>query len=156
MRERDYRLWIVLGIGALLFFALASRVFFGWHFGGPWGMMNPEMMDPEMMEHWRGGSMGGPWKFGPFGLFFGLIGLMIRLGFLALLVLGGVWLVSRLSGAQGMPAPWARTACAHCGQSVQRNWRHCPHCGEPLPQADDANDEGGGSGGTSPIETRYV
>jgi hypothetical protein len=137
---------------------VASSFFAGWHGGGAWGMMKPEMVG-----NWHRGQMGGIWGLGPLSLLFGLIGLMFRLGFLALLVLGGLWLFYRLSGPQEMSfasrlramfgAMPTRAPCAHCGQPVQSNWRHCPQCGQPLPHDDE---KGGGSEGAPPTETVHV
>jgi hypothetical protein len=168
MQERDWKIWVAWGLGALVILWVVSSLFSGWGHAGAWGMMRPEMME-NWHRGYQGGHMGGPmgggWGFGPFGLFFGLMGLMFRVGLLALLVLGGFWLFYRLRGRQGVsftswlrsivgtiPAPTA-TACANCGQPVQSNWHHCPNCGQPLAQA---NNESGDSGGTPPTERVHV
>jgi hypothetical protein len=166
MQQRDWKIWVAWGVGALVILWVASSLFSGPNFGA-WGMMRPEMMG-----NWHSGRAGhdfaghmGGWGFGPFGLLFGLIGLMFRIGFLALLVLGGFWLFNRLGGAQGLssslssslssilPSASASATCPNCGQPVQRNWQHCPHCGQPLTHA---NDKGGGPEGTSPAETIHA
>jgi hypothetical protein len=156
MQERDWKRLLVWGLGALVILWVVSSLFSGWHHGGGWGMM-----EPGMSGNWHrgeiGGHMAGGWGFGPVGFFFGLVGLMFRLGFLALLALGGVWLFYRLGGPQVISSTFARasstfaqTTCANCGQVVQSNWRHCPKCGQPLPHA---NHEGGGPEGPPPTET---
>jgi hypothetical protein len=96
---------------------------------------------------WRGYGMRGPgmMSFGGFNIIGGLIRGLFTLGFLALVVLGIVWLVTRLrrpmapvaavvSGAVAAPvAPIAAThPCPKCGEPVQDNWHHCPNCGEKL------------------------
>lgn len=78
----------------------------------------------------------------PLGMFFVCL---IGIGFLVLVVLGVVYLISpRRPAAQAVgiapatvsPAPEpARTpahACPHCGRPVQDDWSHCPYCGGPL------------------------
>ena len=87
----------------------------------------------------RGPGMMG---FGRMGLFGGLIRGLFSLGFLALIVLGVVWLVRRLrkpaapvaAVTTAAPvAPVAEThACPKCGQPVQTDWQHCPYCGKRL------------------------
>lgn len=112
--------WI-LGILAVLFL---FAFFFGgwWHAGccgwgsyyGGWGMRGPGMM----------------WGYAPFGWFGMLFMALIPLGFLALIVLGVVWVVRTLSGGASTPAP-AHT-CPNCGKTVQADWKNCPYCGTAL------------------------
>ncbi len=89
----------------------------------------------------------------PFGGFFGGL---LTLGFLALVVLGIIWLVRRLRNPQPvvaaavagtavapqaveapvsdpavMPAS-ALKACKKCGQPIQDDWKVCPHCGKKV------------------------
>jgi hypothetical protein len=170
MQERNLRIWIAWGVGALVILWVVSSLFSGWNHGGAWGMMNPGMMGNwhrgDLGGH-MGGRMGGGWGFGPLGLLFGLMGLMFRLGLFALLVLGGFWLFNRLGGTQGLSAmlssgspsgspsgmAHATRTCANCGQPVQSHWQHCPHCGQPLAHA---KDEGDGPEGTPPTETVHA
>jgi hypothetical protein len=35
------------------------------------------------------------------------------------------------SGFLGAAAGSSRSACSHCGASLQAEWRHCPQCGAP-------------------------
>jgi hypothetical protein len=106
----------------------------------------------------RGMHMVGPGMMGvgrrmPFGGFFGGL---ICLGFLALVVLGIIWLVRRLRkpAAVSAPAPVvsvpavdaapvaapsasepvvsAVKPCPKCGEPVQEGWKHCPNCGKRL------------------------
>jgi hypothetical protein len=90
--------------------------------------------------HMRGpGMMGFGWMF-PLG---GLIGGLFSLGLLALVVLGIVWLVSRLRRPMPVATPVtpvepvapatsmaAVHPCPRCGEPVQEGWKHCPNCGK--------------------------
>ena len=74
----------------------------------------------------------------------GLLMMFIVLGLPILLVVGvvavlmGLW--NRRPGPVSMPSipgPMASAAssarfCAHCGQSLQADWTHCPKCGAPI------------------------
>jgi len=103
----------------------------GWGSGmmGGWG----GMMGPGMMGSW-GGSLGGGW--GALGWLFSLIGLVIPVGFLALLVLGGVWLFRQAGGSQGLSSGPGQAApgetCPSCSRAVQSDWQLCPYCGQGL------------------------
>jgi hypothetical protein len=99
---------------------------------------------------WGGYGMRGPgmMDFGRRGLFGGLIGGLLCLGFLALVVLGIIWLVRYLRKQSAgsaviapVTAPVAAVAepvvpvveahpCPKCGESVQEGWKHCPNCGK--------------------------
>jgi hypothetical protein len=72
---------------------------------------------------------------GPFGLLFGLLALMFWFGVLGLLVLAGMWLFHQLRDRQTPASTPVRTTCTRCSHLVQPNWRHCPHCGQPLAHA---------------------
>ena len=94
---------------------------------------------------WCGVHMRGPGMMG-FGRrmpFVGLIGGLFCLGFLALIVLGSLWLVRRQRkpvvvaspvAAEVAPvAPLAAThPCPKCAEPVQEVWKHCPNCGKRL------------------------
>jgi hypothetical protein len=105
--------------------------------------------------HMRGPGMMG---FGGHMLFGGLIRGLLCLGFLALFVLGIIWLVRRLrkpvstssavAPVAGSVTPAAEVAapivepvvpvvavaavhpCPKCGEPVQDGWKHCPNCGK--------------------------
>jgi hypothetical protein len=62
----------------------------------------------------------------PFGGFFSGL---FSLGFLALLVLGIVWLVRSLRTPKPVEAV---QPCGNCGKPVQAEWRNCPYCGKKL------------------------
>ena len=73
----------------------------------------------------------------PFG---GIFGGLLSLGFLALVVMGIIWLVRSLRRPVHVetpvvnPAvvtpPAATHACPKCGNPVQEDWKHCPNCGK--------------------------
>jgi len=89
----------------------------------------------------------GMMRFGmrPFG---GLFGGLISLGFLALVVLGIIWLVRNLRQQKGVvpavvpvvePAEIAAATpaaivnpCKRCGRPLQDEWKVCPHCGKKV------------------------
>jgi hypothetical protein len=80
----------------------------------------------------RGWTMHGPGMMAygrrrPFG---GLIGGLFSLGLLALVVLGIVWLVRRLTVPKTPPAPLL--TCRHCSKPIQAGWIACPYCGKKL------------------------
>jgi hypothetical protein len=80
----------------------------------------------------RGWTMHGPgmMAFGRMRPFGGLFGGLFSLGLLALVVLGIVWLVRRLTASKTPPAPLL--TCRHCGKPIQAGWIACPHCGKEL------------------------
>jgi hypothetical protein len=87
-----------------------------------WGEGGWQMRGPGMMGH--GGMM-------PFG---GLIVGLFFLGFLALGVLGIIWLVRRTSKPVAVPVPAvvATHPCKKCGQPLQEDWKNCPYCGKKV------------------------
>jgi hypothetical protein len=113
----------VLGV-ALVSFLIAMPFFGGFGrmgFGcGPYNMMGRGM-------GWEPGMMGG---WGLFGGFTMLFMLLIPLGFIALLVAGGVVLVRTLSTPR--TAVPASTTCPNCGRLSQADWTTCPYCGKAL------------------------
>jgi hypothetical protein len=112
MNKVNWIVVIVITIVALLIFQVAASLLGGWRYGG-WGMMGP-------------GMMFGGWGFSPFGWIGMMFMWLIPVGFLALVVVGVVWLVRNVNSA----APGH--SCPSCGQSVQSDWRNCPHCGTSL------------------------
>jgi hypothetical protein len=99
--------------------------------GGGYGMMGPGMMGG-YSGRGPGGMMGG-YGGGLFGWLFMLPMCLFPLGFLALLVVGIVWLVRTVSGAQ--PAAPVSKVCPECHSAVQVGWKACPHCGATLESA---------------------
>ena len=102
---------------------------------------------PEMMPYGGFGyQMRGPGMMGyrmhPFGGFFG--GLLM-LGFLALVILGIIWLVRRVrtpsqvqttpvvpaASSEPMPAE-TLNPCKKCGRPLQADWSVCPYCGKKV------------------------
>jgi hypothetical protein len=97
--------------------------------------------------HMRGPGILGFGRWNPLG---GIIVGVFCLGFLALVVLGIIWLVRRLrnpaavSAAVSPAAPVTPIAepvtpvvpvaavhpCPKCGEPVQEGWKHCPNCGK--------------------------
>ena len=82
--------------------------------------------------HMRGPGMMG---FGGGMPFAGIFGGLICLGFLALVVLGIIWLVRGrrnpmpVEAAVVAPVAVAVHPCKKCGQSVQEGVNYCPNCG---------------------------
>lgn len=114
--------WI---LGALAVLLVLTIFFFGvwvWRGGccgwrgyyGGWGMHGPGMM----------------WGYAPFGWLGMLFMALIPFGFLALTVLGIVWLVRIASGSAASSTN--KRTCPHCGTQVQAHWTHCPLCGASL------------------------
>jgi len=92
-----------------------------------------EMMPYGGFGHMRGpGMMGHGWM--PFGGFFGGL---FSLGFLALVVLGIIWLVRSLrtpkpkEASAEVPAAIVNP-CKNCGRPLQDDWKNCPHCGKKV------------------------
>jgi hypothetical protein len=95
---------------------------------GSWGMRG---------MHMGGFGMLGFGRMMPFGGFFGGL---VSLGFLALIVLGIIWLVRNLRkptapvavvAAESPVVPQIAThPCQKCGEAVQEDWKFCPHCGK--------------------------
>jgi hypothetical protein len=102
---------------------------------------------PEMMPYGGFGyNMRGPGMMG-YGLrtFSGFIGGLFMLGFLALVVLGIIWLVRRLNTTKPVnataatpaatPAPMPAASvnpCTKCGRPLQADWKVCPYCGKKV------------------------
>lgn len=106
--------WTIVALTAAAFLLLAS-LFGGRGYGG-WGMMAPGMM--------------GGWGFSPFGWVGMIFMWLIPLGFIVLAALGVVWLV-RAAGS-GNQSTLPGQSCPSCGQTVQADWRNCPHCDTQL------------------------
>jgi len=94
---------------------------------------------PGMMPYGGFGyHMRGPGRMG-FGLmpFSGFIRGLFFLGFLALVVLGIIWLVRCLRTLKPVQAPVAMPAevinpCKKCGRPIQNDWKICPYCGKKV------------------------
>jgi uncharacterized membrane protein len=117
----------------------------GWILAGLFALVLMLVLIPGIFMFSRGfgGMMGG---YGMMGRGFGYtsslgwLGMalftLIPIGFLVLLVLGGVWVVSSLmkSGktTTTVTPAVASKACSSCGKSVQSDWKVCPFCGNSL------------------------
>ena len=109
---------------------------------GPFPGMRPFGNDGYGM-HMRGFGMMGFGRMMPLA---GIIGCLFSLGFLALVVLGVIWLVRTLNRPKmvtaiaGPAAPVEPSAavapavafhsCPKCGEPVEEGWKHCPNCGK--------------------------
>jgi hypothetical protein len=153
--------WIIGIVLGLIVIAILVGV--GFMFRGGFNVNRVALQDsrrfseggPEMMPnggygfHMRGpGMMGYGLEYGimPFG---GIIGGLFGLGFLALVVLGIIWLVRTLSKPKvvdapavipavipaEMPAPMPVATvnpCKKCGRPLQDEWKVCPYCGKKV------------------------
>jgi hypothetical protein len=143
MNRMNWTQVLVFGLVVLVVFlvgvSLLPMLFGGYQGMGP-GMMGrggmPALSPVEGMGGWcpwcRGtGRFGGGGLMGGFfGLLFMFLGLLIPVGLLALLIVGGVWLVRNISGTTTPSAP-AKT-CPDCGRPVEPDWQICPYCGASL------------------------
>jgi hypothetical protein len=122
---------LVFGLVVLLVFlvgvSLLPMLFGGGYWGVGPGMMGrggmPALSPVEGMGGWcpwcggTGRFGGGGLMGGLFGLLFMFLGLLIPVGLLALLIVGGIWLVRNVSGTTTLSAP-AKT-CPDCGRPVE-------------------------------------
>jgi hypothetical protein len=105
----------------------------------PYGGFDSHMRGSEMMpyggfsSHMRGPGMQG------YGLmpFAGFVAGLVSLGFLALVVLGIIWLVRSLRTPKSVEASAAIPAvvvnpCKRCGNPLQDGWNNCPNCGKKV------------------------
>ena len=119
MNRTNWGQVVVFAVAALLVLLIGASWLGGY---GGWGMMGPGMM--------------GGWGFGPFGWLAMIFMWLFPLGFLALLVVGIVWLLRQASGSSGAVGGPSQTAvgqpCPSCGRPVQADWRVCPYCGQQL------------------------
>lgn len=78
--------------------------------------------------------MMGPGMMGPgfMGATMMLLGWLLGLALLAVLVLAAAWLFRQLT--TGSLGSASGAFCANCGLPLQAEWRHCPRCGQVLPQ----------------------
>ena len=97
----------------------------------------PGMMSYGGFEHMRASGMMGQCML-PFGGFFGGL---LSLAFLALVVLGIIWLVRSLRTQKPVIVPAVIPAempaaivnpCKKCGNPLQDEWKVCPHCGRKV------------------------
>jgi hypothetical protein len=103
----------------------------------------PGMMPYGGFDHFRGPAGMGPGMMGrgfnPLG---GLIGGLFSLAFLALAVMGVIWLVNRLRTpkpvtvtpvAMPVQTPALITdPCKRCSYPLQADWKVCPNCGRKV------------------------
>lgn len=128
MQNINWTQVLVFGLVALLVFALGVGVLL--LLGGNLGTMGTGMMG-------SGGRGGGwcPWcgsgvGIGWLGSILGFtLACLLPLGFLALLVMGGVWLARNTSSS---PSRRRVSTCPACGKPVEPGWKTCPYCGEAL------------------------
>ncbi|MGD2157400.1 MAG: zinc ribbon domain-containing protein [Anaerolineales bacterium] len=100
---------------ALLVGLIGVSLLGGWGYRG-WGMMGP----------W----MHGGWGYGSFGWIGMIFMWLIPASFLALTVLGVIWLARALRESHGWDGNTPATQlCPSCGKSVQAGWRNCAYCG---------------------------
>jgi predicted amidophosphoribosyltransferase len=57
---------------------------------------------------------------------------LVPLGFLALLILGVVWLVKAVAQPGAQTFATVGRACPNCGRPAQADWQVCPYCGQSL------------------------
>jgi uncharacterized membrane protein len=106
----------VIAVVVLLVFLIGSSLLGG--YGS--GMMGPGMM--------------GGWGLGLFGGLGMIIMWIVPLSFLALLVVGIVWLVRVAAGSPptGSQTLSETSTCPNCNRSIQDDWQLCPYCGQKL------------------------
>ncbi len=133
---------IVLGLvvlAVLVGVGFMARSNFHAYRAGDFDLRGFSVRGPGMMSyggfgsHMRGFGMMG-YGFMPFG---GFLGGLFSLGFLALAVMGVIWLVNRLRTPKPVEASAAiPTAavnpCKKCGMPIQDGWKVCPHCGKKV------------------------
>ena len=98
----------------------------------------PQMMMPNGgFQYMRGPGMMNR-GIVPFGGFFGGL---LAIGFLALVVLGIIWLVRSLRTPKRVDVPAAAPVampvevtnlCKKCGKPLQSDWHVCPNCGKKI------------------------
>ena len=131
----------LVGVGFLVWgnmhaYGGVARVYRGFSQRGPemmpYGGFSYHMRGPEMMAY----------RMNPFGAFFGAL---LMLGFLALVILGIIWLVGHVrtpnqgqttlvvtpASSEPMPAE-ALNPCKKCGRPLQADWSVCPYCGKKV------------------------
>jgi hypothetical protein len=142
MRKTNWIAIAALGVAGLLLILLVGGSLFpfaqtGLGTGWGWGCMDGDGWGMRG-GGWRPGGMMDGWGFNPLGWIFGLIGLVLPLGFLGLLILGGVWLFRQITQSQkpttGIDAAHPTQSCPDCGRPVQAAWQLCPYCGRSLTQ----------------------
>ena len=113
--------FLAFGILMLFLGGIAFALFGGWGVRGgccggwwPWGMMGRGMMT---------------WGFIPLGWWGMFLMILVPLGFLAFGIIGIIWFLRGLSQSSEKVS---ELRCPTCQQPVQREWKHCPHCGVPL------------------------
>jgi len=118
--------WLALGL------AMAFLLIIGLALGtGLLGYCYPGgMMGPWGTGWYPSGMMGG-WIWGLSGLMVMFLMWLVPITFVALLVLGLVWLVQAISKPGSQPPVTAAT-CPECHKNVQADWQHCPYCGRKL------------------------
>ena len=114
MKKVNWTAVVIFAILALLVLQVAGYLLGGSRYGG-WGMMG----GPGMMG----------WGYSPFGWIGMFFMWLIPVGFIALIVLGIVWLARNL---RATTTPSSQSPCANCGKGTQADWKNCPYCGAAL------------------------
>jgi hypothetical protein len=130
MKTSNILIWFIIGVIVLVVLGLGASLLSPMVYGrtGNWAYDDCGMWGSRgMMGRWGGSGMMGYRPFGWLGM---LLGLLIPLGFIALLVAGGIWLVKTVTsnGSPFTPAKPVMNVCPNCGQNVQADWRNCPYC----------------------------
>ncbi len=137
MNNSKWLKWLVWGGAALLAVGFLFTLIAPAMGGGAWGYGHDNC-------GWWGGwdTMTGYGRLGyrPLGWLGMLFGLFIRLGMLALVVAGGIWLVNALTTGgidlstirQNAQTRTDAAVCPACGKPVQPDWNTCPYCGTAL------------------------
>lgn len=118
---RNFWKWVLGVIAVALVTFLFSMLFFGGFGQGGFGYGGYGMMG-------RGMGMMAGWSI--FGGLMMLGMLLIPLTVIALLVAGGVALVSGLNKPNA--AALSNSACSNCDRPTQSDWTTCPYCGKAL------------------------
>jgi hypothetical protein len=134
MKKNNWLKWIIVGGIFLLVLGFGASLF------SPMMGGRTAMWDYDGCGSWGGGGMMNGWgssgmmRYGGWGIFSWLLGLLLPLGFLLLLIAGGAWLFRTLTTnneALGILKTDTKT-CPSCGQPSQADWANCPYCGTDL------------------------
>jgi hypothetical protein len=133
MDQRSKWIVVTLVVASVVVVGCLVLTLFGFALGwGSLGSPDPQMRGDRMGEMcpWCGGTgYRTPWA-SVAGVVMVLFVVALPLGLIALLIVGGAWLVR---SARSSPAPRNEPLdCPSCGREVEPGWKACPHCGERL------------------------